>query len=443
MSFGMAKQVRLNDTEVVNDERFMSPFALLTGLVIVICYWNIAHNWEASELVKSVAENYNSGDENFTADRIKDVNALSTTFRLLFAAWGCFCFAISPKSRLNTSSLLLWSILTVAVFLVASVFWSANPSQTIFKLAVLGTMAIGAAGIAAKFSLREFLSITTCVCLSFGLLGIVAEVLTGNFSPGSNHRFTGTTHPNTEAIFASFLCLISRLFLSKFGTRNFLGLGIFIFGMVVVWNTKSRTTLAGLLISLIVIQVLVARGSNRVLIVSGLLVLMSLGLAGSSMISQRSSGAFGSVANMGRNEDVSSLSGRLPLWEELIDSISKKPILGYGYLAYWDAKKVEELSANFRWEIPHGHNSYLDVLLDGGIVGLSLVMLAILFSFVEAARLYSSRNQIEYAIVFGLLAYAVINGLAESLFKLPGFALFVVLTCCFSMLKEEYQPRQR
>jgi exopolysaccharide production protein ExoQ len=146
---------------------------------------------------------------------------------------------------------------------------------------------------------------------------------------------------------------------------------------------------------------------------------------------------------MGREDDVSSMSGRLPLWEELLISVNKKPILGHGYLAFWDSEKVEYLSETFRWEIPHGHNLYLDVLLDGGIVGLFLVLLAILVAFWETAKFYSVGHRIEYAIVFGVFAYAVVNGLAESIFKLPNFSLFVVLAFCFSMITEPTKASPR
>ena len=157
-------------------------------------------------------------------------------------------------------------------------------------------------------------------------------------------------------------------------------------------------------------------------------------IVGSSVISQKSSNTLGRFAAMGRQEDISTLSGRLPLWEELTLSINKKPIIGYGYLAYWDAKRVEYLSDRFRWVIPHGHNMYLDTMLDGGIVGLVLLIVAILFAFSDSAKLFKKTNRIEYAVVFGFAAYAVMNGFAESLFKLPNFPLFVILACCFNMI---------
>ncbi len=425
------------------EDRFLGQFALITVFVIILCYFNIDHGWNASKIANTNAVDYTSGDENITADRINAVNPLSTSFRLVFAFWGCVCFLFAPKTRIRSSAPLFLCLVAVAMFLCASVMWSAKPSQSIFKLSVLGTLAIGGAGIAMAFRLREILTIICYSCIAFILIGVAAELRYGYFRPGANYRFMGTTHPNTEAIFASLLCLVSRMFLSKFGWGNFIGMAVFAFGMLVVWYTRSRTTLAGLLLSLLITQMLVIRGSNRILLISGLLAFASLGLAASTMITQSSTGALGKVATMGREDDVSSLSGRLPLWEELLTSVEKKPILGYGYLAFWDAKKVEYLSATFRWEIPHAHNLYLDVLLDGGIVGLTLALLTMLCAFVEATKLYARHGRIEFAIIFGIFAYAVINGLAESIFKLPNFSLFVVMTLCFSMLTEPMIASQK
>ncbi len=421
------------------DGAFISPFGLLTMLVIVVCFFYVDHTWSQSQIMNTVAENFTSGDDNITADRIRVVNASSTIARFALAFWGCICFLAASQTRVNFSSLFLWSMAAVAVFVIASVLWSEKPTQTIFKLTALGVMTTGALGVGTRFQLREVLTIVTCVCVTFIVIGVLAEISQGYFRPGRNYRFIGTTHPNIEAIFASLVCLISRLFLSKLGWGNLIGISLLSFGMLVVWYTKSRTTLAGLLFSLMVTQMLVVRGPNRVLLIAAFITLASLGLAASTMISQSSSGEFGKLATMFREDDVSSLSGRIPLWEELLNSASKKPLLGYGYLAFWTSEKVEYLSATFRWEIPHGHNLYLDVLLDGGIVGLSLVGLTILLAFMESAKLYSTKNQIEYAILFGILAYAGFNGLAESLFKLPNFPLFVVLACCFSMLTERVE----
>ena len=430
----------MKETTTGTDGAFISPFGLLTVAVILICYYFIEHNWGQSQISNTIAESFTEGDENFAADRVKVVNASSTIARFALAFWGCICFMFASKSRLNFSSAFLWSLAVVATFLSASVLWSEMPTQTIFKLSVLGIMGIAAAGIGIGFRLREVLTIVTYCCIGFIVIGVLAEISQGYFRPGRNYRFIGTTHPNIEAIFASLVCLISRMFLSKLGWGNIIGISLLAFGMLVVWYTKSRTTLAGLLFSLVVTQMLVVRGPNRLLLIVAFISVAMIGVAVSSMVSQSSSGEFGKLATMGREDDVSSLSGRTPLWEELLNSASKKPVLGYGYLAFWNSEKIEYLSATLRWEISQGHNLYIDVLLDGGIVGLFLSGIAIILGYVETATQYSEKKQIEYAILFGILVYAGVNGFAESLFKPPNFPLFAVMTCCFSMLTVRPEP---
>ena len=421
------------EREKDNSKSYLSSFALLTAMVIALSYWYVDHNWDASRNAYIMSEAH-TGAENETADRMSQLNPKSTVFRVVLAAWGFLCFLSSPNTRIRSTSPLLWSIVALAMFLIASVLWSANPPQTLYKLVVLATMAIAAFGVACRFALREILSIVVLVCGFYILVGVIAEVSHGYFNFSKSYRFIGTTHPNTEAIYASMLCLIARIYLSKIGNIHLWGISIFLLGFLAVWFTKSRTTLAGLLISLLIVQVLIVRGTNRLLLILGGMFFAMLLIVGSSVISQKSSNTLGRFAAMGRQEDISTLSGRLPLWEELTLSINKKPIIGYGYLAYWDAKRVEYLSDRFRWVIPHGHNMYLDTMLDGGIVGLVLLIVAILFAFSDSAKLFKKTNRIEYAVVFGFVAYAVMNGFAESLFKLPNFPLFVILTCCFNMI---------
>jgi O-antigen ligase len=131
----------------------------------------------------------------------------------------------------------------------------------------------------------------------------------------------------------------------------------------------------------------------------------------------------------------------LPLWEELITSINKRPWLGYGYLAYWDAARVEYLSDTFKWEIPHGHNMYLDIMLDVGFIGLLGYILWYIFALYTAFVRFNETNKIEYAIVIGLGVFAIANGFAESLFKLPTFHLLVLLTAFCSLLFEKGPSR--
>jgi len=78
------------------------------------------------------------------------------------------------------------------------------------------------------------------------------------------------------------------------------------------------------------------------------------------------------------------LSGRTAIWQAVVPSLLKRPILGYGYQAFWGYAHGEVANvAALKGGLPSAaHNGFLDTWLSLGIVGLLLV----LFSFLKASR---------------------------------------------------------
>jgi exopolysaccharide production protein ExoQ len=404
-------------------------FEVMTVFVLMFCYWNIDHDWNRSVNYADADEGLYDGSENSTADRLGKVNPMSTASRLLLAGWGGLCFFSRRSSTINWNSPLLWASLFFGSLLCLSLFWSIQFRHTLFKLTVLVAVVVSAIGFASRFPVRQLLEIICFVCIFFIGIGVLSEIVLGTFRPWRGaYRFIGTSHPNTLAIFAAFLCLSARLFLRQ-GKSQWFAILIVAIGVGVLLLAKSRTTLGGVLAAMLVTQIVSVRGSNRIYLLTGGVFAMGVIALASLFLNQQATGQLGSAVAMGRTEDVTSLTGRLPLWQELLHSINKRPMLGYGYLAYWDANRVEYLSDIFKWEIPHGHNAYLDVCLDVGVLGLGVCFVWLITALVESLSLYQSTNRIEYAIIFGLVVFAMVNGFGESLFKLPTFHLFALL--CF------------
>jgi O-antigen ligase len=79
-----------------------------------------------------------------------------------------------------------------------------------------------------------------------------------------------------------------------------------------------------------------------------------------------------------------SLTGRTGIWQAVIASAMKHPILGYGYAAFWMGLQGESANASLssRWLVTSAHNGFLEVWLSLGAVGLGLVM----FTFIRVIR---------------------------------------------------------
>ena len=65
------------------------------------------------------------------------------------------------------------------------------------------------------------------------------------------------------------------------------------------------------------------------------------------------------------------LTGRTDLWPYLTSYISERPMLGWGFFAFWSSVNpaVNEISSLVTWPVAHAHNALLEMLLEVGIVG--------------------------------------------------------------------------
>jgi O-antigen ligase len=74
-------------------------------------------------------------------------------------------------------------------------------------------------------------------------------------------------------------------------------------------------------------------------------------------------------SSFGRNE---TLTGRTDTWAELVPVVKQQPMLGRGVGSFWTTERKEF------YQMDHGHNGYLDVLLELGVVGLGLNLIWLL-----------------------------------------------------------------
>jgi O-antigen ligase len=84
----------------------------------------------------------------------------------------------------------------------------------------------------------------------------------------------------------------------------------------------------------------------------------------------------------------SSMTGRLPLWIEAARAIVERPILGWGYNAFWSADSIpaQYIWQRIGWPAPNAHNGLLELGLDFGLIGGALYGFMMLRIAVRALR---------------------------------------------------------
>jgi exopolysaccharide production protein ExoQ len=106
------------------------------------------------------------------------------------------------------------------------------------------------------------------------------------------------------------------------------------------------------------------------------------------------------------------LTGRTEIWSAVLDSIAKRPLLGYGYQAFWLGLQGESYRVILAvsWLLAQAQNGFLDVMLEMGAVGLTIVLLVFGFAFRDGVVcLLQSRDQTQLRAVEWYLAIVVLT----------------------------------
>lgn len=144
-----------------------------------------------------------------------------------------------------------------------------------------------------------------------------------------------------------------------------------------------------------------------------------------------------------------SLTGRIPLWSLVWTDIQERPVLGYGYGAYWLGKAglspLFWATLGWRDSPNQAHNGFLDIWLECGIGGI-LALLATLVVFVRAPR---SENAVERAAEWSLggvvVAFGCVGGELVIQNSMYWFLVTAVVTqrCLRGAAPSEQQVRRR
>lgn len=159
--------------------------------------------------------------------------------------------------------------------------------------------------------------------------------------------------------------------------------------------TGSRSSLIGVvLIVLFHIHI-----SDRKLVKIGVLagMLMVLPFAVNKII----------LKDEGRLEEVMSMTGRLPFWKDLInEGLPREPYWGFGFMRI-DYKDYFQSRHSYPGKMTH--NTFLQVLMNLGFVGLVLVLFQLLFTI--RGLLKAERNH--RLMLLGIFIPILINSLTE------------------------------
>lgn len=138
-----------------------------------------------------------------------------------------------------------------------------------------------------------------------------------------------------------------------------------------------------------------------------------------------------------------SLTGRTEIWTAVLQSISKRPLLGYGYQAFWLGLEGESYRVILAvsWMLAQAQSGFLDITLEMGVAGLCVVLLVFGFAFRDAlVCLFRSREEDRLRAVEWYLAVVLLTllyNLDESfLFEPKHLGSMIFVLACVGLKQE-------
>ncbi len=294
-----------------------------------------------------------------------------------------------------------------------SLIWSVDRHVTTRHLLALVATSLFGIYLAVRYDLREQLKL---VSTSLGIViaaSVGACLLFPNYGIQEGNLFDEPawqgvfTHKNTLGRLAVLTALILTLYLLK-RRRRLIILGGIVLLFVLIVLTKAKTALVYFVVGTIAfffVRAFQRNPASRTRIIL-LAFLVFGGLATWTYYNWEDF-----TYSLGKDPG---LTGRVALWGLSMTPIGQRPLLGYGYDAFWSdfyGPAAEFRVASGWLGAPHAHNGFINLWLDLGLVGVLLFVLGLAVTYRKALVLARGTKTGEYfwpvSFLTFLLAYSI------------------------------------
>lgn len=228
-------------------------------------------------------------------------------------------------------------------------------------------------------------------------------------------------HKNTLGIFGAFGCIIAHYIYDTKKVSHFIILFIACLGLLLL--SRSVTSLLALSLSYAIYFAIISVSGRLWVLMAGICIVILCFLINTFIQYDILSNIFGYFG-----KDMT-FTGRSTLWGVLIDIGLKKPILGYGYGSFFRGEETAWLTNLMGWDSPHAHNGFLQVFLESGLVGLTIVC-CFLVSFSKRVIMHKDPLVLNFLVVFFVFNFS------EAGFFNTSFVSFITLCLYFFLEKE-------
>ena len=380
----------------------------LAFLYLAVCFFLAVHDPMASTW------NVNRGGKAFAETAGSGSMQRQISFAML-SLFGLFYLPRWKRSDLEKQGAIAWSALLLTGWTILSFLWSEAPGSSRGRVLGLLVLILVAVGVCIRFKPQEIVQWCGLTTVVFMVIGVLCEVSLGTFHPGGGgYRFGGTVSPNEQGVNCA-LAVIASWYLWRKHPRNLFWCGAALSGFVMCILTKSRSSLIGLVAALLIAQILNLRQWRTKVLIGCTVGVLACALG---WLEWNGIVDLGDLVQMGREKDSTpseSLSGRLPLWTELIEIQGPHPFLGHGFGGFWTPERITDISRDQDWGVSAAHFAYLDLEIGLGPIGVCLFALTLLLAIRRGLRVASANPDHWVAAYFStVLFFCLVDGITDS-----------------------------
>ncbi len=342
--------------------------------------------------------------------------------RYLIWIFSTLLIGLRWKRSLAIASKDIW-LWILTVLILQSYIWSEFPHVTYMGGREVWQMTLFGLYLASRFSLKEQVQLLA-ITFGFGALSstffAVVTPWIGQHSWDHPGAWKGIyDYKNTLGsmmIIGSLAYFLLPIEILKTPIRKRIGIAIKLTGiaicLAVVLFSTSKTSLV---IYFLLVAILIFYGKFRW---QGKLTIIYLDMTVLFL------GCFGTLAltnwiNIltGLGKDYT-MSGRTLMWGTMLMRIRDKPWLGYGRGAFWAEGSQYPIEVGnaitSSFIAPHGHNGFLDLVLDIGLIGLVLFLFSFTIAFFRSLRRAYAVESSPDLWPLAFLLFLTMNNMMES-----------------------------
>ena len=328
-----------------------------------------------------------------------------------------------PRRALSLLAAMVPFLLMLSI-MVLSALWSDSAENTIRRSVTMAGVLLFALSTQITLGPERFMRISVGATLTVAVLSLLEAVLRPAYG------FDTGDYANAIR--------------GLYGQKNTFGMGLLAGALALSFGVlhRGRLRLSDPVILLFLLLCLVLSRSTTSLLltcaISGITLMMlalaSPGVPRIVVAIALLSGGFATVLLLSTVQTAelldligkdSSLTGRTEIWEAIDEAIARRPLLGYGYAAFWieGSANVLRVWDHVAWEVISAHSGYREVMVQFGLVGIMLLVFLVASTLVFTVRAaLRGEGRISVWLLMFLGVLAVLNN-SESVLLGPSLMM--------------------